>query len=179
MTLLLRVLSTAISSAARIGGRQPVDGYHGWTTDAAIRVRLLATIHHPSQHQTAIDRLFATATLEELVALYRGLSWYADPPWWAGRAASGLRHSAADVFAAVALDNDYPAQHLDQDGFNHLVLKAVFLGLDLDRIRGVDQRANADLAAMLRSYAHERAAAKRTVDPRLWRWAGSADHPST
>jgi hypothetical protein len=53
-----------------------------------------------------------------------------------------------------------------------MVLKALFVGSRLDRIVGLDARANAALAQMLRDYAHERWAAKRVISPELWRCVG-------
>jgi hypothetical protein len=46
------------------------------------------------------------------------------------------------------------------------------VGSRLDRIAGLDARANPALAQMLRDYAHERWAAKRVISPELWRCVG-------
>ena len=53
-----------------------------------------------------------------------------------------------------------------------LVLKSCFVGSSLHRIMGLDERANATLAAILVDYAHERWAAGRVVTPELWRPVG-------
>ncbi len=51
-------------------------------------------------------------------------------------------------------------------------MKALFIGSKLHPIQGLGQRANADLARILRDYAHERWAAGRKVTPELWRCVG-------
>jgi hypothetical protein len=50
-----------------------------------------------------------------------------------------------------------------------LILKAFFTGKDLNKISGIDERANAELASTLVDFAHERWAANRKINPHLWR----------
>ena len=51
-------------------------------------------------------------------------------------------------------------------------MKAFFTDKPIDRIIGLDERANKELANMLSDYANERWAASRTVNPQLWRCVG-------
>jgi hypothetical protein len=76
------------------------------------------------------------------------------------------------VFEAVAHRNPYPKQQFSENRWNHMVLKALFVGSTLHPIQGLDQRANPPLARMLSDYAHERWAAGRPVSPELWRCVG-------
>ena len=69
-------------------------------------------------------------------------------------------------------DNPYPAKYLPEPAWNQLVLKAFFTEKDINRIGGVDERANPELANILSDYAHERWAAHRPVHPQLWRFVG-------
>ena len=57
------------------------------------------------------------------------------------------------VFEAVAHPNPYPSERFSETQWNHLVLKALFIGTTLAPIQGLDQRRNADLARMLIDYA--------------------------
>ena len=72
------------------------------------------------------------------------------------------------VFNAVALNNPYPSEYFDNQAWNQMVLKALFVGSPLSQIHGLEQRANPQLAQMLDDYANERQAAKRSVAPSLW-----------
>ena len=76
------------------------------------------------------------------------------------------------IFEAVAHRNPYPREQFDENAWNHMVLKALFIGSKLDPIQGLDERANPRLMRMLCDYAHERWAAARPVSPELWRCVG-------
>jgi hypothetical protein len=144
-----------------------------WTVDQAARVRLLlAAATDGESFVPRLDQLCATADVDELVAFYRGLAVYPDPPRHRQRAAEGLRSNMLVVFEAVAQRNPYAAEQLPDDAWNQMVLKALFVGSTLDAIVGLDRRANATLARMLSDYAHERWAAARPVNPELWRCVG-------
>jgi hypothetical protein len=77
------------------------------------------------------------------------------------------------VFEAVAHRNPYPREQFSENRWNHMVLKALFVGSTLAPIQGLDQRANPALMRMLCDYAHERWAAGRPVSPELWRCVGA------
>ncbi len=144
-----------------------------WTIDQAARIRLLlAAATDGDTFVRRLDQLCATADADELVAFYRGLPVYPDPPRHRLRAAEGLRSNMRVVFEAVAHRNPYPAEQLADEAWNQMVLKALFVGSALDPIVGLDRRANATLARMLGDYAHERWAASRPVNPELWRCVG-------
>jgi hypothetical protein len=144
-----------------------------WTVDQAGRVvLLLAVAGDVDAFVRRLDQLCATADIDELVAFYRGLPLYPDPPRHRLRAAEGVRTNMKVVFEAVAHRNPYPAEQLAEDAWNQMVLKALFVGSELDPIVGLDGRANAALARMLGDYAHERWSAGRPVSPELWRCVG-------
>jgi len=153
----------AAADAARPGWR-PGD----LSLSAAARLRLLLAV--PDAHLPArLAEIFATADLAESVACYRGLPLYPDPEHYRTRAAEGVRSNVQDVFCAVAHHNPYPAEQFADGPWNQMVLKALFIGVALDPIQGLEQRANRDLARMLVDYARERRAAGRTISPELWR----------
>jgi hypothetical protein len=145
----------------------------GWSVDGAARVMvLLQTIAQADGFPEKFQRLCRTADVAEAIAFYRGLALYPDPARLEPVAAEGLRSSISVIFEAVAHDNPYPQRYFDEHRWNHMVLKALFNGAALAPIQGLDERANPDLAVMLRDYAHERWAADRPVSPELWRCIG-------
>ncbi|HLR33529.1 MAG TPA: EboA domain-containing protein [Fodinibius sp.] len=145
-----------------------------WSLDELGRAALLlSTAAQPKEtFFERIENTFISSDNREAVALYQSLPLLPYPEQWSGRAAEGLRTNVTAIFEAVALRNPYPADYLDEDAWNQLVLKALFIGSPLYLIQGIDQRANEHLAHMLVDYAHERWAADRPVSPELWRPVG-------
>lgn len=119
-----------------------------------------------------VESLFKSADMNEQVALYGSLPLLAFPRRFTSRCSEGVRTNMAVVFQAIALDNPYPSEYLDEAAWNQLVLKAFFMQMPVGRIIGLDTRANPALAHMLTDYARERFAAARSVDPVLWRPVG-------
>ncbi len=122
--------------------------------------------------KTRLEQLFRTADIGELIAFYRGLPLYPAPDLHVARAREGARSAMQPVFEAVAHRNPYPRERFDENAWNHMVLKALFIGSRLDPIQGLDERANPALMRMLCDYAHERWAAGRPISPELWRCVG-------
>jgi hypothetical protein len=144
-----------------------------WSVDQAARVYLLlASTPNGIELGRRLDLLCSAADIGELVAFYRGLPLYPDPPRHVLRAAEGIRSSMRVVFEAVAHRNPYPAEQFAEPAWNQMVLKALFVGSRLDPIVGLDGHRNPTLARMLCDYAHERWAAARPVSPELWRCVG-------
>lgn len=145
-----------------------------WTADQAARTLILLSL--PAQDADAyakkVETLFSTADMGELVALYGSLPLLPYPDKFKERAAEGVRTNMGDVYEAVALENPYSAEFMEEDPWNQLVLKTLFVGKPLYRIYGIDERSNLKLTRMLSDYAHERWAAGRPVSPELWRPVG-------
>jgi hypothetical protein len=143
----------------------------GWSVDQAARVLLLlgAAEVEPDRFPDLLDTLCATADVGELVAIYRGLPLYPRPDSLVTRAGEGARSNMRALFEAVAHRNPFPREQFAEPAWNHMVLKALFIGSTLYPIQGLDVRANRNLACMLRDFAHERWSAGRPVSPELWR----------
>lgn len=140
----------------------------GWAAADATRVLLLLYLPNAG-FALRFRRLRQAADAAELVALFRGLPLYPDPAALEPEAGEGLRSNMRPVFEAVAHDSPYPREVFDQHRWNHMVLKALFVDSRLAPIQGLDERANPELAVILRDYARERRAAGRPVSPELWR----------
>ncbi|MDZ8024455.1 MAG: EboA family metabolite traffic protein [Nostoc sp. SerVER01] len=193
-----RVFFTAFSAVPRYLGKQnlqltsqdleaaeeAIPGWNpgNWSVDQAGRTLLLLALPHDDaegyvrvsfgEAAPTLDKVFSSADMGELVALYQSLPLLPHPELHRHRAAEGIRSNMSNVFQAIALRNPYPANYLDNAAWNQMVLKAVFVGSPLHLIWGLDRRANPELAKMLTDYAHERWAAKRSVTPELWRPVG-------
>ena len=144
----------------------------GWSVDGAARVAALLVHRGDRPFAEKLKDLRRTADVAELVALYRGLPLYPEPETLAFEVGEGLRSNMRTVFEAICHHNPYPRDHFDEHRWNHMVLKALFVETTLAPIVGLDERANPELARILRDYAHERWAAGRPVSPELWRCVG-------
>jgi len=145
----------------------------GWSVDQAARILIL--LHAGGSGETFAKRftqLCRTADVAEAIAFYRGLPLYPDPERLEAQAAEGTRTNMRAVFEAVAHRSPYPREQFAENRWNHMVLKALFVGSALHPIQGLDERSNPTLARMLCDYAHERWAAGRPVSPELWRCVG-------
>jgi hypothetical protein len=145
-----------------------------WTTDQLARTILLLSLPHDNadNYSKTILKLFGTADMGELVALYAALPLLPHPEKFVAQATEGIRTNMGNVYEAIALNNPYPFENFTEAAWNQLVLKTIFTGKSLHKIYGLDERSNPDLARMLSDYAHERWAAGRTVTPELWRPVG-------
>jgi hypothetical protein len=166
----LNLASADFAAAAEaISGWDP----RGWTVTDAARILLLSGL--PPGGKPFAQRfksLCSTADVSELITLYRGLPLYPDPSALAEQVGEGLRSNMRAVFEAITHNNPYPKTHFDQHRWNHMVLKAIFIGSPLAPIQGLDERANAELAHILCDFAHERWAADRPVPYEVWRCVG-------
>jgi hypothetical protein len=73
-----------------------------------------------------------------------------------------------NLFAAIALNNDYPANHYEQRAYHQLVLKALFMDLDISQIIGLQQRKCPQLSALAIDLVNERLAADRQPPGSIW-----------
>lgn len=161
--------SDLADASAALDGWEPRD----WSVPDAARILLLSGL--PATGQPFADRfrrLCETADATESIALHRGLPLYPDPAALEPQVGEGLRSNMRAMFEAIVHRNPYPRQHFDTHRWNHMVLKALFIGSRLAPIQGLDQRANPELARIMCDFAHERWAAGRPVPFEIWRCVG-------
>jgi hypothetical protein len=140
----------------------------GWSIDGAARVLALLVSAGNRPFSDRFKDLRRTADVAEMVAMYRGLALYPEPKTLDFEVGEGLRSNIRAVFEAIAHDNPYPRNHFDEHRWNHMILKALFVGSTLSPIVGLTARANVELARILIDYANERWAAGRPVTDELW-----------
>jgi hypothetical protein len=116
-----------------------------------------------ADHVALVTEIFRRGDTAERVALLRSLSLLPGPERFAELAIEACRSHVVDVFAAVACDNPYPAEHFPELNFNQLVIKLLFVELSLARVVGWRARANPELRRIAGDYEAERRAAHRSV----------------
>jgi len=165
----LKTEERAAASAAR-----PYWDPSDWSIDQAARLAfvLASQTRDSAAFKARLETLFNTADVWELIAFYRGLPLYPNAVQHVARAREGTRSAMQPIFEAVAHRNPFPMEQFDENAWNHMVLKALFIGSKLAPILGLDERANPRLMRMLCDYAHERWAAQRPVAAELWRCVG-------
>jgi hypothetical protein len=164
-------LALTAAELARADALRPGLDLGDWSIDQLARVALMAASHRGNDAAFAsrLDSFCATAEINELIALCRGLPVYPAPALIEPRAREAVRSGMKPVFEAVAHSNPYPREAFSEEAWNQMAVKAFFIGSTLWPIQGLDQRANPRLARMLVGLAQERWAAQRPVSGEVWR----------
>lgn len=162
------------SDVKKINELLPGFSIQHWTIDRLCRVWLLMQLETDDKENyiSKIENLFPQAEMNEQVALYSSLPLLAYPESWKMRCAIGIRSNIGTVLDAIMYHNPYPDRYLDEPAWNQLIMKAFFTDKNVNKITGLDERANQNLANMLFDYVEERWAAHRTADPQIWRLTG-------
>lgn len=164
----------ALSEAQQEAANQLKTGFRpdGWPLSQLLRTYLLLLLpdNNAATYVATLTQLLETAEVDEQVTVYAALPLLAHPEALVPLAVNGLRTNISRVFDAIALQNPFPADHLNEAAWNQMILKAVFMERPLYRIHGADARVNPAQARMLVGFAHERWAAHRPVTPELWRF---------
>lgn len=168
------VITATPRQQERLRAIRPGFTLYNWTADRFSRVWLLMQYEEADgdRYFQGIENLFSTAEMNEQVALYAALPVLSSPQLWVKRCAEGIRSNIGTVLEAIMYDNPYPAENLEEAAWNQMVLKAFFTGKQVNRIYGLDKRANPELARILTDYAMERHSAGRKVDDMLWYLVG-------
>jgi hypothetical protein len=135
--------------------------------------RLYVLVHvlqaKPDAFSVPVMNIIQIADKEELITFLKYLVLLPNAAFFKPSAVEALRTNIAPVFDAIALNNPYPLLHFNQQEWNQMYLKAVFIQRPLEFIVGIDQMANRELARIISDYAHERWAASRSIEPYFWR----------
>lgn len=139
-----------------------------WGTDelarAVLLLRAAAALAEPA-FASLVEECYARGDNRERQAVLRSLALLPAPVRFLALAVDACRTSIQPVFEAIACENPYPAAYFPELHFNQMVLKALFVGVALRRVVGLEGRTTAELRRMAADYASERRAAGRTVPP--------------
>lgn len=110
-----------------------------------------------------VDALYARGDNAEREALLHALPLLPNPERFLSTAVEACRSNVQTVFEAIACENSYPVHHFPELNFNQMVMKAIFIGIPLQRIVGLPTRITSVLVRMAKDYVQERTAAGRPV----------------
>lgn len=141
-----------------------------WSADEMGRAHfLLSFADFPEERfRDIVEKCYRYGDNREQIAVLKALSLFPHREAFLPIALSACRSNVIPVFAALALNNPYPAAVFAAHAFDNLVLKAIFVGLPLPAIVGLSERKNRELAQMVEDWIDEREAANRPVIPEIW-----------
>lgn len=137
-----------------------------WTlSDYARLWLLLNALPHlrPAEQADFVLQLFEAGELGEQVSILRTLAALPEPERFVEIGLQACRHNSLDVFEAIVAENPFLTAHFPVLNLNQAVMKAVFQGVALKRVEGLESRIDSDLVRMASDYASERRAAGRPV----------------
>lgn len=116
-----------------------------------------------SAYHALVEDCYSRGDLREKQAVLRALPLVPEPERFVPLAVEACRTHIQPVFEAIACENPYPATYFPELNFNQMVLKALFIGVALDRVLDLEARVTPELGRMAEDYASERRAAGRSV----------------
>ncbi|MDC0766341.1 EboA domain-containing protein [Streptomyces sp. HD] len=147
-------------AARRRCGHGPLTEY--WTVDEAARAVLLTALPLSGEALAAeVGRLHRHGDPAEQRAVLRTLPLLDLGDLALPLVRETLRGNDTTLIEAAL--GTYAATHLPDAEYRQAVLKCVFCEIPLDRVAGLDIRADRELARMLADFAHERIVAGRAV----------------
>jgi hypothetical protein len=177
---LLDYLAIVLAMARRKVGSQALDGR--WSCDEGARVLLIAYAQRcePSSASAIVETVYQQGDEYEREAILKGLPLLDKNAELVKLAEEACRTNIVTLFTAISQQNDYPNQHFDEGTFNQMVLKSLFLDINIAPIIGLAARVNPSLSRMCYDYLRERLAAERSVPVSIWltirfEWCAAAE----
>jgi len=145
-----------------------------WSTLDAMRVVFVLSLADLAEApgQAAIEEAFRYADEGESCALFRAIPLCPGAERFVWRVSDGCRTNMTSVFEAIAFDSPFPVTHFDDVAWQQLVIKAVFVGVNLACVHGLDGRLSPELARIALDLVEERRSAGRDVQSDLWMTLG-------
>lgn len=167
-----RLLAAFVGAARRLGNERlgGPDPLGSWQRSCAARVAMVLSLdaQDPQACLAWTHRAYREGDSGEKLAIIRALPLLRDAQHYVELALDCGRTNETELFAALAIDNAFPARQYTEPAFNSLVIKAAQLDLPLERVHGILDRQNSELARIGMEYIDERQSASRSYPPSLW-----------
>jgi hypothetical protein len=137
-----------------------------WTIDDAVRATLLlrsADTLEERDFSTLLAACYRQGDNRERQAVLRALPLLRGADLFLPLAIDACRSHIQPLFEAIACENPYPARYFPDLNWNQLVLKALFIGVPLERLWALPERVTPELIRMADDYVSERRAAGRSL----------------
>lgn len=165
-----QVLKLSAGEASRLEELAPGISFAEWGSDEFARAVMLLSLEEPvgETRHGLIYQCYEKGDSREQESWLRILPLLPDCESFLDTAIDACRTNIIPVFEAIACENPYPLRYFPDPNFNQVVLKALFSGLAIGRIVGLESRFNAKLSLMCGDYVSEREAAGRSVPTDIW-----------
>jgi hypothetical protein len=148
-----------------------IPGNASWQVNEAARLLLLnklLTFCALQEQPQQIKAAFKFGDECEQIAIIKGLSRIDGQGLLNDLAIATGRTNSLNLFSAIALNNDYAMQYYEQRAYQQLVLKALFMDLDIAKIVGLKQRHCPELSTLAMDLVKERLASDRQPPGSIW-----------
>ena len=165
-----QVLKLTPGEETRLAEMAPAVSFAEWGGDEFARAVLLLSLD-PLDTETRrelIYQCYEKGDSREQESWLRILPLLSDGEFFLDTAIDACRTNIVPLFEAIACENPYPLRFFPEPNFNQVVLKALFMGLAIHRIVGLESRFNPELSRMCADYVSEREAAGRSVPVDIW-----------
>lgn len=142
-----------------------------WGMDEAARALLLLTLAEnlpPDDFREIAQKCYELGDSREQQSWLRALGMLPENERFLAAAVDACRTNIIPLFESIACENPYPLRTFPENNFNHLVMKAMFNELALERIIGLEEKLNQALSGMCNDFVSEREAAGRPVPCDIW-----------
>ncbi len=167
------VLQISLAMAKRKVGDEAIktpSEFTHWRSHEAARVLLLfAAISTQVQpKKELVANSFAQGDEFEKEAILKGLSLLDPTGDLVYLAEDSCRTNIITLFTAMSQKNPYPEQYFSEGIFNQMILKSLFLDINIESIIGLSKRVNYSMSRMCFDYVRERITAGRRVPASIW-----------
>ena len=144
--------------------------FEGWSLGDISRVLLILHAINLSKVNeiSVIETCYRQGDESERISITKGLMFFKNPAALKEIALESGRTNSKIMLAALALNNYYPQYHYTDHEFNQMVLKCLFVGIPIEHVLGLPNRANKDLSRMCEDYIRERQSAYRKLPEDIW-----------